>query len=61
MSLLSFNVGTAVNLFISIDEVSRQRNILWRNVVGYGSENANVMVGKKNCAIPYEGKTATAH
>ena len=42
------NAGTAVNLSIPIDEVLSKRNIPWSNVVGYGSDNANDIVGRKS-------------
>ena len=36
-----------MNLFTSIDEVLSKRKLPWSNVVGYGSDNPNDIVGKR--------------
>ncbi|XP_061897879.1 uncharacterized protein LOC133646469 [Entelurus aequoreus] len=45
------NIGTAENLFESLNTVLSDRKIDWRNVVAFNSDNANVMKGKHNSVV----------
>jgi GTP cyclohydrolase III len=39
------NTATAEKLFDALNEVMEEYKITWKNVVGYASDTANVMVG----------------
>ncbi|CAL8327697.1 unnamed protein product [Gadus morhua 'NCC'] len=42
------NIGTAENLFRSLETVLSERNIEWQKVVAFNSDNASVMKGRHN-------------
>ncbi|XP_061738203.1 uncharacterized protein LOC133539903 [Nerophis ophidion] len=44
-------VGTAQNLFEALNTVLSDRQIDWRNVVAFNSDNASVMKGKHNAVV----------
>ena len=41
------NTATGETLFQALSEVLEAREIPWRNVIGFASDSASVMVGKK--------------
>lgn len=45
------NIGTAQNLFESLNTVLSDRKIAWRYVVAFNSDNASVMKGKHNSVV----------
>ena len=45
------NRGTGANLFEAIDNSMKKYGIPWENVKGFSSDNASVMVGKKNSVL----------
>ena len=46
LALLECNIGTALNIFNSIDTFFEANHIPWKNVAGFQSENCSVMKGK---------------
>ena len=51
VDLPTCNIGTADELFATIAESFEKRRIPWENMVGYGSDNASVMVGNRNSVL----------
>lgn len=45
------NIATGETLFRAINEVLETRSIPWRNVIGFASDSASVMVGKRNSVL----------
>ena len=45
------NIATGETLFNALDQVLAFRGIPWSNVVGFGSDSASVMVGKRNSVL----------
>ena len=45
------NIATAEKLFDAINTVMEENAIPWKNVVGYASDTANVMVGEHNSVL----------
>ena len=45
------NIGTAENIYNALNEVFIDRNVPWKNCIGYASDNANVMVGRNNSVL----------
>ncbi|XP_060588036.1 uncharacterized protein LOC132743524 [Ruditapes philippinarum] len=45
------NIGTGVNLFSCLEQVLLDQNIPWQQCIGYGSDNASVMVGRHNSVL----------
>ena len=45
------NIANAQSRFDLIDEALTKRNIAWSNVVGFKSDNCNVMIGQHNSAL----------
>ena len=45
------NRATGANLFEVIDEMMKNSGIPWENVKGFSSDNASVMVGKRNSVL----------
>ena len=45
------NIATAETLFNALEEEIVKRAIPWRNVVGFASDSASVMVGKRNSVL----------
>ena len=49
--IVNIAIYTGATLFKAMDEVLKTRNIPWRNVVGFASDSASVMVGKRNSVL----------
>ena len=47
------NIATAVNLFGALKPVMEDCKLRWKNVVGYASDTANIMVGGRNSFLKY--------
>ena len=45
------NIATGETLFQAIAQVLEARSIPWRNVIGFASDSASVMVGKRNSVL----------
>lgn len=45
------NFSTAADLFEKLNTLFKERDIPWENCIGYISDNANVMIGKKNSVL----------
>eukprot|EP00117_Sycon_ciliatum_P019217 scpid92565/ scgid17493/ Zinc finger protein 862 len=45
------NIATAETLFNALQQGLEKRSIPWSNVVGYASDSASVMVGKRNSVV----------
>ena len=45
------NNATGETLLQALSEVLEARDIPWRNVIGFASDNASVMVGKRNTVL----------
>ena len=45
------NIATAQALFDALDGVFQRRRIPWANVIGYGSDSASVMTGRRNSVL----------
>ena len=45
------NIGIAENILNALNKVFIDRNISWKNCIGYASDNANVMVGWNNSLL----------
>ena len=45
------NIATEKALLQALSEVLEARKIPWRNVIGYASDSASVMVGKRNSVL----------
>ena len=45
------NIATAETLFKAIHDTMEKHNIPWTNVIGFASDSANVMVGRRNSVL----------
>jgi len=45
------NIATAETLFKAVADTMEKRNIPWTNVIGFASDSANVMVGRRNSVL----------
>ena len=45
------NIATGETLFQALSAVLEARGIPWRNVIGYASDSARIMVGKRNSVL----------
>ena len=45
------NIATGETLFTALSQVLGARNIPWSNVIGFASDSASVMVGKRNSVL----------
>ena len=45
------NIATAETLFNALEQELAKRSIPWSNVVGFSSDSASVMVGKRNSVL----------
>ena len=45
------NIATGENLFNAMSKVLEMYDIPWRNVIGFASDSASVMVGRKNSVL----------
>ena len=45
------NIATAQSVFHAIEEAFKSRSTPWKNMIGYASDTANVMVGKHNSVL----------
>lgn len=51
LDLPELKSGTAASIFDVIDELFKAKEIPWRNVVGFASDNCNTMLGKNNSVL----------
>ena len=45
------NIATGETLFQALEETLQSRSIPWQNVIGFASDSASVMVGRKNSVL----------
>ena len=45
------NIATGETLFEAINKILEDRAIPWENVIGFGSDSASVMVGRRNSVL----------